>query len=104
MLTAIGAALFAVVPQACTRSTDTPLASRSEDDVAARTSKLLSSGDASGVTTWGGPADDRASAVARDAAGNIYVVGTTDSFGAGGSDILILKYGSTGLEWARTWG
>ena len=55
--------------------------------------------------TWGGSAADSAAAIARDTAGNIYVAGATQSFGAGGSDVLLLKYNAAGtLLWTKTWG
>ncbi|MBZ5536630.1 MAG: DUF6531 domain-containing protein [Acidobacteriia bacterium] len=55
--------------------------------------------------TWGGSASDSASSMAIDAGGSIYLAGSTSSFGAGGSDVLLLKYGSSGiLLWSRTWG
>jgi len=55
--------------------------------------------------TWGGEWDDSASDVAVDDDGNVLVLGMTYSFGAGGSDILLLKYNSDGeLIFARTWG
>ncbi|HET6280528.1 MAG TPA: SBBP repeat-containing protein, partial [Polyangia bacterium] len=65
---------------------------------------LLSGGTGTGQTTWGGSANDKGVAVARDSAGNIYALGATASFGAGGTDILITKLGPSGIEWARTWG
>jgi len=40
-----------------------------------------------------------------DDEGNVYVLGYTQSFGAGEEDILLLKYAVDGvLLWARTWG
>jgi hypothetical protein len=55
--------------------------------------------------TWGGSANDSLVSVAADANGNVYAAGTTSSFGAGGQDILLLKYDGTGnLVWSRTWG
>lgn len=57
------------------------------------------------VHTWGGSQNDSANAVTADASGNVYAVGSTNSFGAGGSDVLILKYDSAGnLQWQKTWG
>lgn len=55
--------------------------------------------------TWGGSLTDYAQGVAIDSSGNVYSVGQTYSFGAGGQDVLILKYSPTGtLLWAKTWG
>jgi RHS repeat-associated protein len=55
--------------------------------------------------TWGGTSSDGLSGVVTDASGNIYTVGYTSSFGAGGQDILLVKYDPNGnLLWTRTWG
>jgi hypothetical protein len=55
--------------------------------------------------TWGGPADEGANGVAIDTSGDIYIAGSTASFGEGGNDVLLLKFDSSGnLLWGRTWG
>ncbi|MFX1273627.1 MAG: SBBP repeat-containing protein [Promethearchaeota archaeon] len=54
--------------------------------------------------TWGGAGMDIGYGVALDAAGNAYVVGETDSFGAGYTDVCLIKFNSTGVVWNYTWG
>lgn len=55
--------------------------------------------------TWGGSGSDSIAATSRDVNGNVYLAGSTSSFGAGGQDVLVLKYDEKGnLLWARTWG
>ena len=55
--------------------------------------------------TWGGVDWDYGEGVAVDSLSNIYVAGDTDSFGAGFSDMVLVKYNSTGVQqWNRTWG
>ncbi|HMF30209.1 MAG TPA: hypothetical protein VKK79_02250 [Candidatus Lokiarchaeia archaeon] len=65
--------------------------------------------DTNGNQVWnrtcGGILDEQLRELCFDAQNNIYVSGTTNSFGAGGLDIYFLKYDSTGnLLWNRTWG
>ncbi len=68
-------------------------------------SKFDSSGSLLWQRTWGGRDTDVGLGVALDASGNIYVTGYTTSFGAGGFDVLLLKFDSTGaLLFQRTWG
>ncbi len=56
------------------------------------------------ATKWGGTGYDNAKSVALSD-GGIYVAGTTRSYGAGLSDIFLLKYNSRGeLVWNSTWG
>lgn len=54
--------------------------------------------------TWGGSGSESAYDVTIDSSNNTYIVGSTDSFGAGGSDLCLLKFNSSGLEWNQTYG
>jgi uncharacterized delta-60 repeat protein len=55
--------------------------------------------------TWGGADSDISYGVAVDSSNNIYLAGTTLSFGAGGRDIVLVKYENSGvLQWNQTWG
>ena len=70
---------------------------------------LLIKYDSSGVLqwshTWGGTEHDVGWGVAVDSSNNIYLAGQTESIGAGFSDMLLVKYDSTGVkQWERTWG
>ena len=66
--------------------------------------KYNSSGHQLWNTTWGGPSYESGLGVAV-ASDGIYVAGDTDSFGAGDSDALLIKYDSSGNQlWNTTWG
>ena len=70
---------------------------------------LLLKYDSSGTllwnTTWGGSKSDHGSGIALDALGNVFITGSTKSYGAGNGDALVLKYDSFGtLLWSKTWG
>jgi len=55
--------------------------------------------------TWGGPYNDFCWAMALDSSDNIFLAGDTQSFGAGNSDMCLVKFNSTGdLQWNKTWG
>ncbi|MDD1776728.1 MAG: SBBP repeat-containing protein [Candidatus Helarchaeota archaeon] len=58
--------------------------------------------------SWGGNYDDYANAMALDSAGNIYVVGTTNSYGTGiptYSNMVLVKFFANGTKaWNVTWG
>jgi hypothetical protein len=54
---------------------------------------------------WGGRAGESARVTEVDPDGNILIAGTTLSFGAGKSDIVLLQYSPDGaLNWPSTWG
>jgi hypothetical protein len=55
--------------------------------------------------TWGGNSSDYGYGIASDSEGNIYVAGSTYSFGAGDYDMVLIKYNNSGnLIWNKTWG
>ncbi len=65
--------------------------------------------DSSGVQqwnhTWGGGERDYGHGVVVDSSDSVYVAGTTESFGVGSYDMLLVKYDSSGVQqWNRTWG
>jgi len=65
--------------------------------------------DGSGVlqwnVTWGGTEGDGGTAIVLDSSSNIYIIGTTSSFGSGLLDICLLKYDSSGVQqWNTFWG
>ena len=77
--------------------------------VSSNLSCLLIKVDGSGIhqwnRTWGGSFTDYYTAIALDSLDNIYLTGRTGSYGAGESDICIVKYDNSGeLKWNKTWG
>ena len=67
--------------------------------------KYNSSGTLQWDRTLGGTSDDRCFGITVDSSDNIIVTGFTLSDGAGGNDIIIAKYNSSGtLQWDRTLG
>jgi uncharacterized delta-60 repeat protein len=67
--------------------------------------KLNASGSLMWSRTWGGDESEGGSGVVVDAANNIYATGVTYSYGVNGSDILLLKYDSSGtLLWNTSLG
>jgi len=54
---------------------------------------------------WGGAGNDIPHGITTDTVGNVYVVGSTDSFGNGLTQIFLLKYDTEGeLQFSQTWG
>ncbi|MFX1256816.1 MAG: SBBP repeat-containing protein, partial [Promethearchaeota archaeon] len=67
--------------------------------------KFNSTGDYQWNVTWGGSGNDRGHAIGLDDLNNIFVAGSTNSFGAGNNDLCLLKFNSTGdYQWNVTWG
>ena len=68
-------------------------------------STISQSGGSFWAKTFGGSSDEIGSAISQTSDGGFVVASRTDSFGAGGSDLLILKLTSTGsISWAKTFG
>ncbi len=67
--------------------------------------KLASDGSLSWARTFGGTSWDKAYSITQTTDGGYVVAGSTNSFGAGYEDLLVLKLASDGsLSWARTFG
>jgi uncharacterized delta-60 repeat protein len=67
--------------------------------------KFNSNGIEQWSKTWGGASNDYGFSFIIDASGNYLVTGQTNSYGAGGYDIFLVKFDSSGIEqWSKTWG
>ncbi|MFC1956170.1 hypothetical protein ACFLWZ_06615 [Chloroflexota bacterium] len=67
--------------------------------------KLTSNGNAEWQKTYGGSTNEGAESVQQTSDGGYVVIGWTDSFGAGGDDIWLLKLASNGnAQWHKTYG
>jgi len=54
---------------------------------------------------WGGTSNEKCNALAIDSLNNVYLIGYTTSYGAGQTDLALVKYDQNGsLKWSRTWG
>jgi hypothetical protein len=69
------------------------------------TVKYDSSGNLLWNKTWGGTGSDSALSIVESIDGGYVATGQTASYGAGGSDLILVKYDSDGnLLWNKTWG
>jgi parallel beta-helix repeat protein len=67
--------------------------------------KLNQTGDLQWNLTWNGINYDVCYDIKIDSDNNIFLAGRTNSIGAGGYDMILLKYNSTGdLQFNKTWG
>ncbi|MHA1150490.1 MAG: SBBP repeat-containing protein [Promethearchaeota archaeon] len=67
--------------------------------------KYNTMGDLQWYSSWGGTGTDKGFELELDELGNIYITGFTKSYGEGGSDMVLLKFNSTGnCSWYRTLG
>jgi len=70
---------------------------------------LLAKYNASGTIQWqrifGGTADDQNQALFADSSGNTFLLGSSNSVGAGGQDLILAKYNTSGtLQWQQMLG
>ncbi len=67
--------------------------------------KYNSSGDEQWHEFWGGDENDRGYGLSIDTSDNLYLVGSSFSYGAGRQDMALVKYDINGQQlWNRTWG
>ena len=67
--------------------------------------KYTSDGTLSWNKTWGSSDVDYGASISQSIDGGFVITGKTDGFGAGDSDMSIVKYTSSGiLSWNKTWG
>jgi len=67
--------------------------------------KLNSAGIQQWNRTWGGSKWDLGVNIVINSNDNIYIMGRTESFGAGKMDVVLMGYDDTGLlKWSQTWG
>ncbi|HET7630450.1 MAG TPA: hypothetical protein VFK03_03685, partial [Candidatus Saccharimonadales bacterium] len=67
--------------------------------------KYDSAGNLAWSKAWGGPSDDFGRSVIQTSDGGYAITGYTLSFGAGGYDMFLVKFNSSGgFSWSKTWG
>jgi hypothetical protein len=67
--------------------------------------KVNQTGDIQWYEEWGDTNMEYIASIELNSVGDLYVLGSTYSYGVGGSDITLLKYNlSGGFQWNKTWG
>jgi prepilin-type N-terminal cleavage/methylation domain-containing protein len=67
--------------------------------------KINSSGSVEWSRSWGGSGYDRGASVIQTADNSYVVTGHTGSYGAGSTELVLIKYSASGnLLWNKTWG
>jgi PKD repeat protein len=67
--------------------------------------KYSPAGDLLWQKAWGGDFDEEPAGVVTNSYGEVFVVGSTTTYGEGNSDLILLKFSPLGvLQWIRTWG
>ncbi len=67
--------------------------------------KVNQTGDIQWYEEWGDTEQDYIASIEFNSNGDLYILGSTYSYGAGETDIVLLKYNqSGGLKWYKTWG
>lgn len=68
-------------------------------------SKYNAAGDLAWNKTWGGTGSDVARDVVQTSDGRYIITGQTSSYGAGSSDVFLVKFDENGnIVWSKTWG
>lgn len=107
---ALGGTGFELLRQVATDSSDNIITVGQTDSVGVGSSDMLiAKYNSSGTLQWtrrlGGASFESYWGVVVDSSDNIYACGFTSNAGAGGNDVIMVKYNSSGtLQWQKTYG